>query len=125
MASTWGGRAADGFIGFWGGILGGLTGFSGVLPIVWTDVRGWAKHERRGVLQAFNLSILLASLLAHGASGLLTREVGWATMAALPGTITGAWLGASAYQRLNNPRFQDIVLGLLFVSGCVLIWASL
>lgn len=125
MASAWGGRVADGFIGFWGGILGGLTGFSGVLPIVWTDVRGWAKDERRSVLQAFNLSILLAALLAHGATGLLTKEVGWAIMAALPGTITGAWFGASAYQRLNNSHFQDIVLGFLFVSGSVLIWTSL
>jgi hypothetical protein len=42
IASPWGGSIADGVVGFSGGVLGGLTGLSGVLPVVWTDVRGWS-----------------------------------------------------------------------------------
>jgi uncharacterized membrane protein YfcA len=64
MASTVGGRAADAAVGLGGGVLGGLTGFSGVLPIVWTDIRGWSKEQRRSVLQAFNVSILSVALVA-------------------------------------------------------------
>jgi uncharacterized protein len=124
MRSTIGGRAGDGLAGFSGGVLGGLAGFSGVPPIVWTDIRGWSKEQRRTVLQVFNVSILGAALLSHALSGLLTREVGWATLAALPGTVGGAFAGALAYKRLGDRGYQRIVMALLLVSGLVLLGAS-
>ncbi len=40
---TSGGRAADAMVGFGGGVLGGLAGLSGVLPIMWATLRGWAR----------------------------------------------------------------------------------
>jgi uncharacterized protein len=124
MSKPFGGRAADGAVGFGGGVLGGLTGFSGVLPIVWTDIRGWSKAQRRSVLQAFNLSILSVALLSHALWGLLTAEVAFATAAALPGTIGGAWAGALVYRRLGGRGFQQVVMALLLVSGLALIWTS-
>lgn len=124
MASAVGGRPADAAVGFGGGVLGGLTGFSGPLPIVWTDIRGWTKEERRSVLQAFNFSILTVSLLSHALSGLLTREVAVATLAALPGTIGGAWIGSQIYRRLGDRGFQKAVMALLLTSGLILIATS-
>lgn len=124
MSHPFGGRAADGAVGFGGGVLGGLTGFSGVLPVVWTDVRGWSKAQRRSVLQAFNLSILFFALLSHALWGLLTSQVALATAAALPGTIGGAWAGALVYRRLGDRGFQQTVMALLLVSGLALIWTS-
>lgn len=124
MSSAWGGRVADGVVGFGGGVLGGLAGLSGPLPIVWTDIRGYTKDHRRSILQAFNLSILGAALIFHAFSGLLTQQVGWAAVAALPGTIGGAWLGATVYKRLGDRGFQQAVMALLFVSGVMLIWTS-
>jgi uncharacterized membrane protein YfcA len=56
--SEWGGRIADGAIGFGGGILGGLAGLSGVLPTTWTTIRGWGRSESGSVFQAFNLAVL-------------------------------------------------------------------
>ena len=44
MAFTFGGKIADTAIGFAGGILGGLAGLSGPLPILWASVRGWGKE---------------------------------------------------------------------------------
>jgi hypothetical protein len=122
--SAWGGRTADGVAGFGGGVLGGLAGFSGVLPVVWTDIRGWTKDERRGILQGFNISILSLALVSHAATGLLTRQVALASAIALPGTITGAWLGAFIYRRLADRGYQRAVMMLLFLSGLTLIWAS-
>lgn len=124
VGRSFGGRAADGAVGFGGGILGGLAGFSGVLPVVWTDIRGWTKDERRSVLQAFNLSILAVALLSHAFSGLLTPQVGWATAAALPGTIAGSWAGSLVYRRLGDRGFQRIVMALIFASGALLIATS-
>jgi hypothetical protein len=124
MESAVGGKAADAAVGWGGGVLGGLTGFSGPLPIVWTDIRGWTKEQRRSVLQAFNFSILTVALLSHALSGLLTGEVAAATAAALPGTIGGAWMGARIYRRLGDRGFQRVVMGLLLVSGLALIAIS-
>jgi uncharacterized membrane protein YfcA len=46
VAWRFGGRLADGTVGFAGGILGGLAGLSGPLPILWASMRGWGKDER-------------------------------------------------------------------------------
>jgi len=124
MNSTAGGRAADGVVGLGGGILGGLAGFSGVLPIVWTDIRGWTKHERRTVLQTFNFAILSAALVSYAVSGLLTQQVALATAAALPGTIGGAWAGAYAYRRLGDLGYQRVIMALLLFSGLLLLATS-
>jgi len=105
-------------------VLGGLAGFSGVLLIVWTDIRGYTKEYRRSVLQTFNLSILTTALISHAYSGLLTQQVGLATIAALPGTVCGAWLGSVAYKRLGDRGFQQAVMAFLFLSGVMLIWTS-
>jgi uncharacterized membrane protein YfcA len=125
MAVTFGGRIADSAIGFAGGILGGLAGLSGALPILWATVRGWGKDERRGIFQTFNFTVLSASLCLQAGSGFLTREVLWLALVVLPATLSGAWLGARAYRVLSDRHFSDVVLGLLFLSGIGLVWNSI
>ncbi|MFZ3359690.1 MAG: sulfite exporter TauE/SafE family protein [Xanthobacteraceae bacterium] len=124
IKSAWGGRAADGVVGFAGGVLGGLAGLSGVLPVVWTDVRGWSKDHRRGVVQIFNIAILALALVSHAASGFFTRDVAVAAVAALPGTIVGARLGGFIYRRIADRSYSRIIMTLLLISGVVLIWSS-
>jgi uncharacterized protein len=125
IGSGWGGKAADGIAGFGGGVLGGLTGLSGVLPVVWTDVRGWTKEQRRSVVQTFNMAILSLALVSHALTGLLTRQVAFDALVALPATIAGAWLGAFIYRRLADRGYQRAVMVLLLVSGVGLIWNAL
>ena len=125
MEVSFGGRIADAGIGFAGGILGGLAGLSGPLPILWATVRGWGKDERRGIFQTFNWTVLSASLCLQAGSGFLTREVLWLALVVLPATLSGAWLGARAYRVLSDRNFRDVVLGLLFLSGIGLVWSSL
>ena len=124
MALSIGGRAADTAIGFAGGVLGGLAGLSGPIPILWASVRGWGKDERRGIFQVFNWTILTAALCIQAGTGFITKEVMWLTLLVLPATIGGAWLGARAYHVLSDGNFRDVVLGLLFLSGVALIWSS-
>jgi uncharacterized protein len=121
IKSAWGGPAADGTVGFVGGILGGLTGLSGVLPIVWTDIRGWSKEQRRSVVQFYNIAILSLALVSHAVSGLLTWQVAVSAAIALPGTIGGAWFGAFLYRRLADRGYQRVVMAMLLVSGISLI----
>jgi hypothetical protein len=125
MAFRFGGKWADGAIGFAGGILGGLAGLSGPLPILWASVRGWGKDERRGIFQIFNWTVLAAALILQAASGLIGRQVIWLALLALPGTIVGASLGARVYHVLSDRNFRDLVLALLFLSGVGLVWSTL
>jgi uncharacterized protein len=125
VALSIGGRAADTAIGFAGGVLGGLAGLSGPVPILWASVRGWGKDERRGLFQTFNWTILTAALIAQAGSGLITRETMRLALLVLPATIGGAWLGSRTYHALSDANFRDVVLGLLFLSGVTLVWSSL
>jgi len=124
IKSVWGGKTADGVVGFVSGILGGLTGLSGVLPVVWTDVRGWSKEQRRSVVQFYNMAILSFALVSHAISGLLTRQVAMEVLIVLPATIGGAWLGAWAYRRLADRGYQRAVMALLLISGAALVWTA-
>jgi len=125
LSLTIGGRFADAAIGFAGGILGGLAGLSGPLPILWASVRGWGKDERRGIFQTFNWTVLFVALCLHIAGGRVGSDVLWSAALALPGTVIGAWLGARLYHALNDRNFRDVVLGLLFLSGATLVWNSI
>jgi uncharacterized membrane protein YfcA len=125
VAFRFGGKLADGAIGFAGGILGGLAGLSGPLPILWASVRGWGKEERRGIFQTFNWTVLAAALCIQIASGLVKADIIWLTLCAFPGTLIGAWLGTRTYHALSDRNFSDVVLGLLFLSGIGLVWSSL
>ena len=122
---AWGGRAADAAVGLGGGILGGLAGLSGPLPTMWATIRAWGKDDRRSVFQAFNLTVLVAAMISHAISGLLTAELWRLVLIAFPGTLIGAWLGARLYRRLSDKRFDTIVLLLLGISGVTLIVTSL
>lgn len=121
---TWGGRGADGVIGFFAGILGGIAGLSGPLPTIWASLRGWGKDQRRAVFQGFNLTVLVVSLAAHGFAGLLTAELGRVLLIALPGTLVGAFLGQRLYRRLDGQRYDRVVLAILLVAGCALMASS-
>jgi uncharacterized membrane protein YfcA len=125
MAFSFGGRAADATVGFAGGILGGLAGLSGPLPILWASVRGWGKEERRAVFQTFNWTVLAAAFCLQVVTGLVQWDVLWLAVLAFPGTMIGAWLGTRAYHALSDQNFSDVVLGLLFLSGVALVWNSI
>src|SRR5215475_945501 len=125
MSFSSGGKPADAAIGFAGGIMGGLAGLSGPLPILWASIRGWGKDERRGIFQTFNWTVLLVALCLQTAGGLVAREVIWLAVLAFPATVLGSWIGARLYHALSDRNFRDIVLGMLVVSGAMLVWNSL
>lgn len=121
---VWGGSIADSVVGFSGGVLGGIAGLSGVLPTLWTGLRGWGKAERRAVFQSFNLIILLLALCGHAFAGVLNREVLITVAIALPATLIGVWSGHRIYTRLPDARYHQIVLVLLLIAGAILVASS-
>ena len=122
---AWGGRVADGVVGFGGGILGGIAGLSGPLPTIWCGLRGWQADAQRGVYQPYNLTILSIALLAYATQGILTAQVGGFVLVCLPATLLGAYGGMRLYGRIDDRQFRYLVLWLLLASGLVLTVSNL
>ena len=112
-----GGRAADAAVGFAGGILGGLGGYSGVLPTIWTQLRGWPKEAARGVYQPFIISCARGYVDAGRRRGARPRRRCTVRSSRCRPLALGAWLGWQLYGRLDERRFRQMLAVLLVVSG--------
>jgi uncharacterized protein len=115
-----GGRPADAAVGFIGGILGGIGGYSGVLPTIWTQLRGWPKQIARGVYQPYIIVIQTISLIGIVLVTLDTTAL-VLLVEALPPLLLGSWIGWRLYGRLDDRRFRQALAILLMASGAVLV----
>jgi len=122
---AWGGRAADGMVGFGGGALGGLSGLSGPLPTIWCGLRGWSAAAQRAVYQPYNLIILAIVLCTYIAQGTMTPDIWRLASICAPATILGTFLGIRTYGKVNDQQFRKLVLWLLLASGMVLTVSNL
>lgn len=116
---------ADMTSGFIGGVMTGLSGLSGPAVIVWASLHDWTRDEKRALFQVFNLTILLAMLIASALAGLMTGAFFTALAFAGPGIILGNQIGIMAFRRLDARGFDRIVLGILMLSGLVLVASNL
>lgn len=117
---TGGGRPADVSIGFLGGILGGLGGYSGVLPTIWTQLRGWPKEMARAVYQPYVIvmqAVTLAGILWVAFDRADLRLL----IVILPPLFLGTWVGWKLYGKLDDRRFRQAIAVLLIASGVTLI----
>ena len=115
-----GGRLADGGVGLVGGVMGGIAGLSGAIPVLWCDLRGWGKEIARGVYQPFNIAMHVLSLAGMAIAGLLKAEIWTAFAFCLPGILLGTWLGLKLYASVDDRQFRAIVLWLVLASGVAL-----
>ena len=115
-----GGRPADAAVGFIGGVLGGIGGYSGVLPTIWTQLRGWPKETARAVYQPYVI-IIQAIALAGIIWVTLDRAGLIMLVAVLPPLFFGTWIGWRLYSRLNDLHFRQALAVLLIASGITLV----
>jgi hypothetical protein len=121
----WGGRWADSAIGWIGGVMSGLGGLSGPAPILWATLRGWDRHTQRGVFQVFNICMQGLTLTVYIVSGTMPRAA-WPLFAVMvPAMVIPTIAGFLLYRRVSELVFRRVVLGLLTVSGTILIVTSL
>lgn len=119
-----GGRIADGTSGLLGGIMGGIGGFTGVVPTLWCTLRRYDKDEQRSIIQNFNLATLVATMLAYVGSGMVTREMLPMFAIVAPAMLIPVLLGSRLYTGISEATFRQIVLGLLTASGIAMLVAS-
>ena len=122
---TVGGRLADAFAGGLGGMMGGIGGFTGVVPTLWCTLRGFEKDEQRAIIQNFNLAALAVTMAIYIAKGIVTAEMLPMFGIVAPAMLIPSLLGARMYIGLSEATFRQIVLVLLTGSGVALLWSAL
>ncbi len=120
-----GGRVADGMAGAVGGAMSGLGGFSGIVPTLWCQLRGYAKDEQRAVIQNFNLSMQVVTFGSYLATGLADAGMVPHFLVVAPAMLIPGLLGARLYVGLSEQGFRQLVLGLLTLAGIALLASSL
>ncbi len=112
---------ADRAIGFIGGVMGGLAGLCGALPAMWCALRPWPRHETRAVLQPFNMTIQGLSALVMAYKGVYTSDgVALAVVVCAVIALASAQLGLFVFRRISDTQFRWIIIGLMLVSGSML-----
>ncbi len=122
---TRGGRVADAAVGLAGGVLGGLGGFTGVLPTLWCTLRGLDKDVQRGLIQNFNLAMLSVAMASYLAAGVVTAAMLPQLALVAPALLIPSLLGARVYIGLSPLAFRRVVLGVLTASGAAMLVSSL
>ena len=118
---TWGGRWADAGVGWIGGIMGGLGGLTGPAPILWATLRGWDRHAQRAMFQVFNICMHSLTMTIYVVSGTVPRRALPLFAVMVPAMLVPSIVGYRLYHRVSDVAFRRVVLGLLTVSGAVLI----
>jgi uncharacterized membrane protein YfcA len=119
-----GGRVGDGLAGAAGGMMGGLGGFTGVVPTLWCTLRGLDKDQQRAIIQNFNLATLLVTFASYVGTGVITPQVVPLFAVVAPVMLIPSLLGSRLYIGISEAAFRKIVLGLLTVGGVALLAAS-
>ena len=115
------GRGADAAVGFFNGALGAATGLGGILPTIWSGLRGWPRDEQRAVFQPTAVATFLMTIAAFGGVGIITLDTARLFIIGLPPLVAGSWLGWMLYGKLDEGAFRKVVLVLLLVSGVTLV----
>lgn len=114
-------RGAELVAGFLGGLMGGLVGMPGPISTMWGAVQNWARQEKRALTQVFNLSTLVLMLVASAVSGLMTWTFLMTAMVTVPVTLAGSFCGALLYRKIDDRRYDRIVLTILMLAGIMLV----
>ncbi len=116
-----GGMPADLGIGFFNGLLGGLTGLGGIIVTVWVQLRGWPKDVQRIIFQPVILVAQGMTAVSLAIAGAYTTETIKLYLYGLPALAAGIWIGLKLYGKLDDAAFRKVILWLLLISGVSLV----
>src|SRR5207342_1504786 len=108
-------------IGFANGLLGGLTGLSGIIITVWCQMRIQAKDAQRTIFQPVNLAAMALNVVSLSVAGAITGATVRLYLLGLVPLFAGLWSGLKLYGKLDDLAFRKVILLLLLASGVALI----
>ncbi|MFY0595425.1 MAG: sulfite exporter TauE/SafE family protein [Cognatishimia sp.] len=108
-------------VGVAGGILGGLAGLAGPLPLIWCQLQNLTPQDQRARYQPFNLLILSAALVSMLSFGMITIDVIKLAVLSFPATLLSTLLGLWVFKRTSDAAFKALILWLLLASGVAIL----
>ena len=114
--------ALDKFIGFISGILGGFAALGGILPTIWVSLQRLPKDTQRGTYEPFIFITSIAAVISFYFAGFLTLDIFYNFLKAFPALMIGSWIGIKIYALINEALFRQVILGLIFLAGLVLLF---
>lgn len=117
------GKYTTALIGFFGGLVGGLTAMPGAVPAIWCDMRGLAKADQRGMVQPFIAAMQISAVVLLLGQHSISRKIAFDLAISLPAIFAGAALGILAFRHINEMAFRKIILIMLLLSGGALVLA--
>jgi uncharacterized membrane protein YfcA len=114
------GRLRDAFVGFGGGLIGGLTAMPGALPVIWCDLRGMPKDQQRGLVQPYIVAMQLLALTLMFCRHCISRETLLSVTVNLLALAAGTAIGLVMFRRIDDAQFRRILLGVLLLAGVTL-----
>ena len=112
----------DKFIGFISGILGGFAALGGILPTIWVNLQRLPKDTQRGTYEPFIFITSIAAVISFYFAGFLTLDIFYNFLKAFPALMLGSWIGIKIYALINEALFRQVILGLIFLAGLVLLF---
>lgn len=112
----------DKFIGFISGILGGFAALGGILPTIWVNLQRLPKNTQRGTYEPFIFITSIAAVISFYFAGFLTLDIFYNFLKAFPALMIGSWIGIKIYALINEALFRQVILGLIFLAGLVLLF---
>lgn len=110
-------RRLTAFVGFGGGLIGGLTAMPGAIPTIWCDMRGMPKSDQRGLVQPFIAMMQLFALALLLERQSLPFKVVIDLAISLPALFAGSMLGIVTFRNINEIGFRRTILMVLLFSG--------
>ncbi len=108
-------------VGAVNGLIGGLTGLSGIVVTIWCQLLGGSKDAQRAIFQPAMLATFLMGAIAFGVAGIYSVETMKLYALALPALIAGILCGIWLYGKLDDASFRRVILILLLASGLSLV----
>jgi uncharacterized protein len=112
-------------VGGLNGLLGGITGLTGIVVTIWCQLIGLPKDKQRTIFQPVNLATIVLSAISLTLAGAVTTQVTKLYLLGLPTLLAGLWSGFKLYGKLDDAGFRKLILLLLLVSGMALIVPAL
>jgi uncharacterized protein len=115
-------KPIDNFIGFISGIMGGFSALQGILPTIWVGLQRLPKKTQRGTFEPFIFITSFVSISSFIIVGLFTIEMFYMLLKIMPAIFLGSWIGIKIYALINEALFRQVILGLIFLAGLVLLF---
>jgi len=112
----------DKLIGFISGILGGFAALGGILPTIWVNLQRLPKNTQRGTYEPFIFITSIAAVVSFYFAGLLTLDIFYNFLKVFPALVIGSWIGVKIYSFIDEALFRQVILGLIFLAGLVLLF---